>query len=82
MDKLSRKHGGNIMVIRVVMIGGDKQPVEVPDGSTVSDALREAQAPVSGVTWAISGTIVGLDRKLADRDTLTGTTKMAGGNLR
>lgn len=67
------------MLVRVVMIGGNKQSVEVPSGATVSDALREAGMAVSGVTWAIGGDIVGLDHRLSDRDTLTGTTKMAGG---
>lgn len=67
------------MLVRVVMIGGNKQSVEVPSGATVSDALREAGMPVAGITWAISGDIVGLDHRLNDRDTITGTTKMAGG---
>jgi sulfur carrier protein ThiS len=67
------------MLVRVAEVGGNRTPVELPDGSTVRDALVQAGVPTSGMTYSIGGVQVGTDTVLHHKQTITITSKVKGG---
>lgn len=67
------------MLVRVAEVGGRREHVELPDGSTVRDALAKAGVPTSGMTYSIAGEQVGTDTILRHKQTVTVTSKVKGG---
>lgn len=68
------------MIVRVMRLGNpDRNPIELPDGSTVADALREAGISTQGITITVNGSIAELSQILGHKQTVMVGTKVAGG---
>jgi sulfur carrier protein ThiS len=65
--------------VKVLVLGGDRKVVTLPEGSTVADALREAGIGAAGMTCAVNGENAQLNHVLRDRQTVTVSNKVAGG---
>ena len=65
--------------VKVLILGGDRKIVELPEGSTVADALRDAGIGASGMTCAVNGENAQLNQVLRNRQTVTVSNKVAGG---
>ena len=65
--------------VKVLVLGGDRKIVQLPEGATVADALREAGIGASGMTCAVNGENAQLSQVLRDRQTVTVSNKVAGG---
>ena len=65
--------------VKVLVLGGDKRIVRLPEGSTVADALRDAGVGAGGMTCAVNGENAQLNQVLRDRQTVTVSNKVAGG---
>lgn len=65
--------------VKVLVLGGDKKIVRLPEGSTVADALRDAGVGAAGMTCAVNGENAQLNTVLKHRQTVTVSNKVAGG---
>jgi sulfur carrier protein ThiS len=68
-----------VMKVKVLVLGGEREIVEVPEGATVAEALRAANVSSAGVTCAVNGENAQLNHTLRDRQTITISNKVAGG---
>jgi sulfur carrier protein ThiS len=68
------------MQVRIKQLGGgDPRYVELPEGSTVQDALTKAAISSVGVTVTVNGSNSTMDTRLSNKNTIMVTTKVAGG---
>ena len=68
------------MIVRVMRLGSpDRNPIELPDGATVNDALRQAGISSQGITVTVNGAPVELSQILGHKQTVMVATKVAGG---
>lgn len=65
--------------VKVLVLGGDRKIVQLPEGSTVADALRDAGIGSAGMTCAVNGENAQLSQVLRDRQVVTVSNKVAGG---
>lgn len=68
------------MIVRVMKLGNpERQTIELPEGSTVADALNEANVSSDGVTVTVNGANAELSQLLGNKQTILVATKVAGG---
>lgn len=68
------------MIVRVMRLGSpDRNPIELPDGATVADALRQAGISSQGITVTVNGATAELSQILGHKQTVMVATKVAGG---
>ena len=65
--------------VKVLVLGGDRKIVQLPEGATVAEALHAAGIGASGMTCAVNGENAQLNQVLRHRQTVTVSNKVAGG---
>ena len=67
------------MQIKVLRLGHSAQVIEVPAGSSVNEALAQAEVPSAGYAISVNGLGAGSNTALGDGDVVTLVPKVEGG---
>ena len=67
------------MHIKILRLGSATREVDIPAGSTVTDALAKADLESAGYALSVNGLGAGLGTALNDHDVVVCTPKIEGG---
>jgi sulfur carrier protein ThiS len=67
------------MQIKVLKLGHSTRHIDVPAGSTVSEALKEAELGFQGYSLTLNGLGVGAETQVSEGDIVTLVPKVEGG---